>query len=116
MGGTMSVPHTTPAEDTVALLQRAAQSGLPVLIPGAFEMRAGRPAVRPASAAAAAETPHAHAAASSRPQLEREREGGGAPSERSPGRHRSIFARLWRGVFRPAGLPTIRRHPRPEDR
>ncbi len=111
----MSAPHTTQAEDTVALLQRAAQSGLPVLIPGAFEMRAGRPAVRPAGAAAAAETPRAQAAASSRPQLEREREGGGAPGERRAGRHRSIFARL-RGVFRPAGLPTIPRHPRPEDR
>ena len=112
----MRAPHTTQAEDTVARLQQAAQSGLPVLIPGAFEMRAGRPAVRPASAAAAAETPRAQAAGSGRARLEREREGGGAPSERRPGRHRSIFARLWRGVFRPAGLPTIWRHPRPEDR
>ncbi|PYR51242.1 MAG: hypothetical protein DMF89_06545 [Acidobacteria bacterium] len=116
MGGTMSARHTTPAEDTVALLQRAAQSGLPVLIPGAFEMRAGRPAVRPASAAAAAETPHAHAAASSRAQLEREREGGGAPSERRAGRHRTIFARLWRRMFRPPDLPAIWPHPLPEDR
>ncbi len=103
----MTAHHSTPAEDTVARLQQAAQSGLPVLIPGAFEMRAGRPAVRPTSAAAAAETPRAQAAASSRPQLEREREGGGAPSERRAGRHRTIFARLWRGVFRPAGFPTI---------
>ncbi|PYR23607.1 MAG: hypothetical protein DMF98_18070 [Acidobacteria bacterium] len=110
----MSAHHATPAEDTVALLQQAAQSGLPVLIPGAFEMRAGRPAVRPASAAAAAETPRAQAAGSGRARLEREREGGGAPSERRPGRHRSIFARLWRGVFRPAGLPLA--SSAPEDR
>ena len=110
----MSARHTTQAEDTVALLQRAAQSGLPVLIPGAFEMRAGRPAVRPAGAAAAAETPRAQAAGSGRARLERELEGGGAPSERRPGRHRSIFARLWRGVFRPAGLPLA--SSAPEDR
>ena len=112
----MNAHHSTPAEDTVARLQQAAQKGLPVLIPGAFEMRAGRPVVRPTSAAAAAETPHAHAAASGRAQLEREREGGGAPSERRTGRHRTIFARLWRGVFRPADLPAILPHPLPEDR
>jgi hypothetical protein len=116
MGGTMTAHHSTPAEDTVARLQQAAQSGLPVLIPGAFERRAGRPAVRPTSAAAVAETPHARAAGSSRAQLEREREGGGAPSERRIGRHRTLFARLWRGVFRPADLPVIWRQPLPEDR
>jgi len=113
----MNVHHSTPAEDTVARLQQAAQRGLPVLIPGAFEMRAGRPAaVRPTSAAAAAETPHAHAAGSNRAQLEREREGGGAPSERRAGRHGTIFARLWRRMFRPADLPAIWPHPLPEDR
>jgi hypothetical protein len=112
----MNVHHSTPAEDTVALILLAAQGGLPVMNPGAFERRPGRPAVRPTSAAAAAETPHAHAAASGRAQLEREREGGGAPSERRTGRHRTIFARLWRGVFRPADLPAIWPHPLPEDR
>jgi hypothetical protein len=116
MGGTMNVHQSTPAEDTVARLQQAAQRGLPVLIPGAFEMRARRPAVRLPSAAAVAETPHAHAAASGRTQLEREREGGGAPSERRTGRHSTIFARLWRGVFRPADFPVIWPHPLPEDR
>jgi hypothetical protein len=116
MGGTMSVRQSTPAEDTVARLQQAAQTGLPVLVPGAFEVRAGRPAVRPASAAAAARTPVAHAAGSSRAQLEREREGGGAPSERRTGRHRTIVARWWRGMFRSADLPAIWPHPLPEDR
>jgi hypothetical protein len=112
----MSASHTTQAEDTVVLLQQAAQRGLPVMIPGAFEMRTGRPAVRPTSAAAAGETPHAHAAGSNRAQLEREREGGGAPSERRARRHGTIFARLWRRMFRPADLPAIWPHPLPEDR
>jgi hypothetical protein len=116
MGGTMTAHHSTPAEDTVARLQQASQSGLPVLIPGAFERRAGRQAVRPTSAAAVAETPHALAAGSSRAQFEREREGGGAPTERRIGRHRTLFARLWRSVFRQADLPVIWRQPLREDR
>jgi hypothetical protein len=80
MGGTVMSTH---AEDTVVLLQRAAHSGVPVLIPGAREMRAGHPTARPTVAAPEAATPPAPAAgAVDRDRLEHEREGGGAPSAR----------------------------------
>jgi hypothetical protein len=80
MGGTVM---SSPAEDTAAILQQAAHGGLPVLIPGALEMRAGRPTVRPAGAAAEPVTPQAPATAVfDRDRLEHEREGGGAPSQR----------------------------------
>jgi hypothetical protein len=79
MGGTVMSSH---AEDTVALLQRAAHSGVPVLIPGAREIRAGRPAVRPAAAAEPATLQVPAAAVVDRDRLEHEREGGGAPSQR----------------------------------
>jgi hypothetical protein len=73
---------STQAEDTAAILQQAAHGGLPVLIPGALEMRVGRPTARPAAAAESV-TPHAPAAAVvDRDRLEHEREGGGAPSQR----------------------------------
>jgi hypothetical protein len=76
MGGTM-----TRADDTVAKLQHAAD-GVPVLIPGAFEVRTGRVPARPPAAGGSTMTPHATAAVPDRERLEREREGGGAPSER----------------------------------
>jgi hypothetical protein len=73
---------STHAEDTAAILQQAAHGGLPVLIPGALEVRAGRPPARPGGAAEPA-APHAAAAAVfDRDRLEHEREGGGAPSQR----------------------------------
>ena len=64
------------------------------MIPGAFEVRAGRPAVPPTGAIAA---PSASPAAPvyNRERLEREREGGGAPSERADAQHRTLFARLY---------------------
>jgi hypothetical protein len=74
---------STHAEDTAAILQQAAHGGLPVLIPGALEVRVGRPIARPASPAAEPAAPHAPAAAVfDRDRLEHEREGGGAPSQR----------------------------------
>jgi hypothetical protein len=112
----MNSARSTPAGDTTAILQQAAQSGLPVLIPGAFEKRAGRPAARPASAGAAADRPHVRAAADTRGQLEREREGGGAPRERRPPRNGTILARCWHGLFHPADLPMIWRRPLRQER
>jgi hypothetical protein len=99
MGGSvipnrMSSHSSTQAEDTAAILQQAAD-GVPVLIPGAFEVRVGRLPARPVTAAVA--MPHAPAAGLyDRERLEHEREGGGAPSERTGTRHANILSRLWR--------------------
>jgi hypothetical protein len=112
----MNASRPTPAGDTAAMLQQAAQSGLPVLIPGAFEKRAGRPGARPASAGDVAERPHVRAAADTRAQLEREREGGGAPRERRPRRSETILARCWHSLFHPADLPMIWRRPLRQER
>jgi hypothetical protein len=74
---------STHAEDTAAILQQAAHGGFPVLIPGALELRVGRPTARPTGASAEPVTPHAPAApVFDRDRLEHEREGGGAPSQR----------------------------------
>ena len=74
---------STHAEDTVALLQQAADRGVPVLIPGALEMRASRPTARPTTVAPdPAAAPPPAAAVFDRDRLEHEREGGGAPSQR----------------------------------
>ena len=91
----VNFPRSTRPEDTTATLQRAAQGGLPVLIPGALEIRARRPAALRDAAPAATVTLHAAAApVRDRERLEHEREGGGAPSERTGMRHRSVLARL----------------------
>jgi hypothetical protein len=110
MGGTMSAHHSTPAEHTAAILQEASLNGLPVPIPGAFELRPGRPIAQPTGTAPAL-TPHVRARVESRARLEREREGGGAPSERRVRRHGTILARLWRGMLHPADIPAIWRRP-----
>jgi hypothetical protein len=65
------------------------------MIPGAFEARAGRPAVLPAGADAAPSASIPAAPVYNRERLEREREGGGAPSERTDTKHRTLFARLY---------------------
>jgi hypothetical protein len=66
------------------------------MIPGAFEVRVGRPTTQPASAIAAPLAPSGPAApVYDRERLEREREGGGAPSERTDTQHRTLFARLY---------------------
>ena len=66
------------------------------LIPGAFEVRVGRPKAQPTAAIAAPLAPAAAAAPLyDRERLEREREGGGAPSERTDTQHRTFLARLY---------------------
>jgi hypothetical protein len=93
-----SVPRT-PAEQTAVFLQQAAQSGSPVLIPGAREPRAGLPAARPTSGSELQVTHHGQTPGMfDRERLEHEREGGGAPSERAGGRA-TILARLWRTML-----------------
>ena len=85
----------TAAEVTAGAIQTAIQMREPLCIPGALDVRVGRPARRPPDAterAAAAERPGSGA-----PELERlehEREGGGAPSERRASKHESLFERL----------------------
>ena len=90
----VNFPRSTRPEDTTATLQRAAQGGVPVLIPGALEIRVRRPAALRGAAPAAVTLHAAAAAVHDRERLEHEREGGGAPSERTGMRHRSFLARL----------------------
>ena len=90
---TMKSP-SSGAEDTVALLQRQ-PSDLPVLIPGAFERRAGVPA-RPQGTALT--NPVSAATVSDRERLVYEREGGGAPSERSLRGPAGLLQKLWRAL------------------
>lgn len=91
----VNFPRSTRAAGTAAILQRAAHGGLPVLIPGALEVRVGRPTARPAIATTELVTPRALAAdGDDRERLEHEREGGGAPIERTGMGHRTILARL----------------------
>ncbi len=110
MGGTVMSTHS---QDTSAMLQQAARTGLPVLIPGAFEKRVVDANARTATAAAEAATPHVRVAGYDRGRLEREREGGGAPSERTGRRHATILARVWHCVLHPTDLPSIWRRPLP---
>jgi hypothetical protein len=66
------------------------------LIPGAFEVRVGRPTAQPTIAVAAPLAPSPAAApVYDRERLEREREGGGAPSERTDMQHRTVLGRLY---------------------
>jgi hypothetical protein len=90
MGGTLRKPYAQAIE-TVARLQDAVRDGLPVLIPGAREMR---PAAAAADATAIIADPVAASARAGavfdRLRLEPEPE---------PGK-RTLLARLWRRVFR----------------
>jgi hypothetical protein len=57
----MDAHRPTQAENTAAMLQQAARDGLPVLIPGALEIRVRHPIPRPANGNASpppAITPH----------------------------------------------------------
>jgi len=101
MGGAVKPVSRTPAEHTVLLLQQAAHSSSPVMIPGAWDVRAIRPAAPPIGDAEPPMTRAAQmVAVSNRGRLEREREGGGAPSESARGRRVSLLARLWRATLR----------------
>lgn len=112
MGGAVNSEPSTHANDTVVMLQQATQSGLPVLIPGAFERRAGHAPARATDVIADTVTARPRVTdIVDRARLEREREGGGAVSQRSAGRDRTILARLWRRVFRgadAAGVADVR--------
>jgi len=89
--------HATYAEETVARLQHAAASGLPLQIPGAREIRERHPPTEP--------MPSDHTAGaqlSTETRLEYERVGGGAAHQRHGVRHRRRLARFWRYLFHPS--------------
>jgi hypothetical protein len=111
-------PHrSTQAENTTVMLQQASQCGVPVLIPGAREMRAATPSAQPVAVSAEPAWPQARLAAiSDRARLEREREGGGAPSQRLAGRPATLLAKLWHCVLHPTDIGAIWRPPLPQQR
>ena len=98
----MREPYSS-AVDTVARLQEAARGGLPVLIPGAREIR-----TRPDDDTHVIDDPVAAAARAAAvfDRVRREREETAAPSTRLRGRFSRVVARLWRRALRgpdPAG-------------
>jgi hypothetical protein len=96
----MNSHRTTPAEDSVAILQRSVRSGSPVLIPGALERRVVRPTAALPGGAVEWIAPRAPVASvGDRARLESEREGGGAPNERAGARPKTILANLLHRVF-----------------
>jgi hypothetical protein len=88
MGGTVRKPYSQAIE-TVARLQEAVRDGLPVLIPGAREMRTASADATAIIADPVAASDRA-AAVFDRLRLEQEPER----------RKRTLLARLWRGIFR----------------
>jgi hypothetical protein len=88
--------HATYAEETVARLQHAAASGLPLPIPGAREIREHHPPTGPMPSDRTA-----GAQLSTEMRLEYERAGGGAAHQRHAVRHRRRLARFWRYLFHP---------------
>lgn len=88
MGGTVRKPYAQAIE-TVARLQEAVRDGLPVLIPGAREMR---PASADATAVIADPVAASARATAVFDRLRIEHE----PKHRK----RTLLARLWRGIFR----------------
>ena len=92
----MNSQRPTQAEATEAILQEAIHTGVPVLIPGAFEVRAGRPGVHTQAAAEhpAVVRPRTSGVAD-RQRLVYELEGGGAPSQRRIAGHRTFMGRLF---------------------
>jgi hypothetical protein len=108
MGGAVKPESRTPAENTVLLLQQAAQGGSPVLIPGAWDTRAVAPAVHVTEDSDPHSTSDAQASVvSDRERLERELEGGGAPSQRPRGHRASFLTKLWRTAVRPIEIAVI---------
>ena len=85
----------TDAQDTAGILQKAALSAVPVMIPGARERR-DEPPRAPATVVADPAPAPASIEIHDRAQLEREREAGGAPRNRSGGGDRGLLARLRR--------------------
>jgi hypothetical protein len=105
MGGTVTSPPLTQAEDASAKVQQGVRSGLPVMLPGAWELRA-RPIVLATETPAPVPLSHAAGSGADRGQLERAREGGGAPSQRRTG-PRTILAKMWRYITRPTDAPVL---------
>ena len=91
----MSAHLRSPAQESAAMLQAAAAAGSTVMIPGAFERRAGPPVIRPADVPVPVTVHGRSVAMGDRERLAYELEGGGAPSERSPGRAPGMLAWLW---------------------
>ena len=108
-------PHVSTQADATAAILQAARGELPVMIPGAWEIRDARPGAGTIATDGVLPAPRAAATAGSdRQRLEREREGGGAPSQRRPVGQNTRLARLWYVVSHPAHLSTIWRDPLPE--
>src|SRR5258706_6445255 len=90
------------AADTAMILQGAAHSGSPVMIPGAYAGRVGRrtsPSIGPIADATTAGPP---AALADRGRGEPERKGHAAPGEPTNVRPGNVLAMFWRRLFRPA--------------
>jgi hypothetical protein len=111
-------PHrSTPAEDTAEILQEAAHGGLPVMIPGAFDISDLHPRTESLMVTPVPVTPHSRTDTAYDPQqLEYELDGGGAPSERPHRPYRTVLESLWHGVLHPADLWTGWLHPLPRQR
>jgi hypothetical protein len=102
---------------SAAILQEAARGGLPVMIPGAFDIGDRHPRTEPPKVTPEPVTPSTRIdAVDVRQRLEYELEGSGAPSERSRRPHRTILASLWHGVLPPADLWAGWLHPLPRQR
>jgi hypothetical protein len=98
MGGAVTSPGPTQAEQTTTRLQEGVRIGLPVMIPGAWEIRTPRPNIPTADTGQRAAVASKAAAADDRGRLERELEGGGAPSERTGRPLTTILARVRRSI------------------
>ena len=81
----MSDGRPTPAEQTETLLQDAARSGLPVMIPGAFEVRPVRPSMSSTDGAPRVAPP--------------------VMSRTVP--RRTVLERIWRYIIRPTDTPPL---------
>jgi hypothetical protein len=91
----------TPAEHSVLQLQQAADSGVPVMIPGAWNVRTAPSVPPPIAMRTTVQTPFV-------PERERlEREGGGSPSERRGAGWTSFLGRLWRTTLHPSEIGVI---------
>lgn len=106
MGGTVTSLRPTQAEDASARLQQRVRSGLPVMIPGAWELRDYRPIVPVIETGAPVQLSHAAGSGADREQLERAREGGGAPSQRRT-LQRTILAKMWCYIIRATDAPVL---------
>jgi hypothetical protein len=106
MGGTVTSLRPTQAEDASARLQQGVRSGLPVMIPGAWELRDYRRIVPAIETGAPVQVSHATGSGADRERLERAREGGGAPSQRRA-LQRTILAKMWRNIIRPHDAPVL---------